>query len=159
MAIREIREIGDPILRKASKEVKNFDKKLHILLDDMHDTLLDNDGVGLAGPQVGILKRVFIVDFEGEKIEAVNPQIISQSGEQTATEGCLSIPGEWYEVTRPNQVTLKAYDRDGNEFTKTAEGLVARAFCHEYDHLDGVLFIDRISPEEKQINFENEVAE
>lgn len=156
MAIREIRKIGDPILRKTSKEVKNFDKKLHILLDDMHDTLASYDGVGLAGPQVGILKRVFIVDFDGERIEAINPQIIDESGEQTDNEGCLSIPDRWYEVTRPEKVTLKAFDRNGNEFTKTAEGLIARAFCHENDHLDGILFIDKVSPEDKQEMLENE---
>lgn len=156
MAIREIRKIGDPILRKTSKEVKNFDKKLHILLDDMHDTLASYDGVGLAGPQVGILKRVFIVDFDGERIEAINPQIIDESGEQTDNEGCLSIPDRWYEVTRPEKVTLKAFDRDGNEFTKTAEGIIARAFCHENDHLDGILFIDKVSPEDKQEMLENE---
>ncbi len=156
MAIREVRKIGDPILRKTSKEVKNFDKKLHILLDDMHDTLASYDGVGLAGPQVGILKRVFIVDFDGERIEAINPQIIDESGEQTDNEGCLSIPDRWYEVTRPEKVTLKAFDRDGNEFTKTAEGIIARAFCHENDHLDGILFIDKVSPEDKQEMLENE---
>lgn len=158
MAIREIRKIGDSILRKTSKPVKNFDTKLHILLDDMHETLAKFDGVGLAGPQVGILKRVFIVDFEDERIEAINPQIIEQSGEQTANEGCLSVPDEWYEVKRPDKVTIKAFDRNGNEFTKTADGIVARAFCHETDHLDGILFIDKVPPEVKaQMHEENEV--
>ncbi len=143
MAIREIRKIGDPILSKTSKQVNKFDEKLHILLDDMHETLKENDGVGLAAVQVGILKRVFIVVFEDDVTEAVNPEIISAEGEQTAKEGCLSVPGEWYDVMRPEKVTIRAYDRYGNEFTKTGEGIVARAFCHEYDHLDGILFVEK----------------
>lgn len=154
MAIREVRKIGDPILRKVSKPVKNFDEKLHILLDDMHETLAKCEGVGLAAPQVGILKRVFIIVFEDKKIEAVNPEIVSQKGSQTGQEGCLSIPEEWYDVTRPNKVTLKAFDRFGNEFSIKAEELLARAICHEYDHLDGILYVDKLEGAEKERRYE-----
>ena len=149
MAIREVRKKGDPILEKVCKPVKNFDEKLHILLDDMKETLTKYEGVGLAAPQVGILKRVFIIDFDGEYIEAINPEIIETSGEEILREGCLSIPDEWYDVPRPAKVTLKACDRYGNSFVKIGEGIVARAFCHESDHLDGILYISKISEEEK----------
>jgi peptide deformylase len=149
MAIREVRKKGDPILEKVCKPVKVFDERLHILLDDMRETLKLYDGVGLAAPQVGILKRVFIIDFDGEFIEAINPEIVETSGEEILREGCLSIPDEWYDVPRPAKVTLKACDRYGNSFVKTAEGIVARAFCHESDHLDGRLYIQKISDEEK----------
>ena len=156
MAIREIRKKGDPILSKKCKPVTKFDDRLHMLLDDMHDTLATFEGVGLAAPQVGILKRVFICEYDGFSVEAINPEIISQSGEQTGTEGCLSIPGEWYEVTRPSKVTLKAQDRYGNEFTMDGEELIARCFCHETDHLDGILFIEKITEDEKVRKFEEE---
>ena len=154
MAIREVRKIGDPILRKISKPVKNFDEKLHILLDDMHDTLAKYEGIGLAAPQVGILKRVFIIKYDGTEIEAINPEIVSQKGSQTSQEGCLSIPEEWYDVTRPDKVTLKAFDRFGNEFSIKAEELLARAVCHENDHLDGILYVDRLEGEEKERRYE-----
>ena len=150
MAIREVRKIGDPILTKVCKPVKNFDERLHILLDDMRQTLKAHDGVGLAGPQVGVLKRIFIVDFDGQYIEAINPEIIETSGEVVVNEGCLSVPDQWYEVARPEKVTLKAQDRFGNEFVVTGQGIIARAFCHESDHLEGVLFVDRITEEEKE---------
>jgi len=159
MAIREVRKKGDPILSKTCKTVTKFDERLHILLDDMHETLASFEGVGLAGPQVGVLKRVFICDYDDFSVEAINPEIISASGEQTGTEGCLSIPGEWYEVTRPEKVTLKAQDRDGKEFTMDAEGLIARCFCHETDHLDGILFIEKITEDEKVRKFEEEPGE
>ena len=144
MAIREIRKKGDEILYKKCKEVKNFDNKLHILLDDMYDTMKQSDGVGLAAPQVGILKRAVVIDIGNGRIELINPEIVEESGEQTGSEGCLSVPGVYGEVTRPNVVTVKAQDRNGNEFTITGDGLLARAFCHEIDHLDGILYIDRI---------------
>jgi len=156
MAIREIRKIGDPILRKVSKPVKNFDEKLHILLDDMRETLKKCEGLGLAAPQVGILKRVFIIEYVNEKtdehiyIEAINPEIVSQKGSQTGSEGCLSVPEESYDVTRPKKVVLKAFDRFGNEFSLKGEDLMARAFCHEYDHLDGTLYVDKLEGEERE---------
>ena len=144
MAIREIREKGDEILYKKCKAVVKFDEKLHILLDDMYETMQSRDGVGLAAPQVGILKRAVVIDVGDGKIELINPEIVEGSGEQTGSEGCLSVPGVFGEVTRPNVVTVKAQDRDGKWFKITGKELLARAFCHEIEHLDGKLFLDRV---------------
>lgn len=144
MAIREIRTKDDEILYKNCKQVKNFDEKLHILLDDMYDTMQQHNGVGLAAPQVGILKRAVVIDVGDGRIELINPEITEQSGEQTGSEGCLSVPGVWGEVARPNVVTVKAQDRDGKWFKLTGEELLARAICHETEHLDGKLFLDRV---------------
>ena len=143
-AIREIREKGDEILYKKCKAVVKFDEKLHILLDDMYETMQSRDGVGLAAPQVGILKRAVVIDVGDGKIELINPEIVEESGEQTGSEGCLSVPGVFGEVTRPNVVTVKAQDRDGKWFKITGKELLARAFCHEIEHLDGKLFLDRV---------------
>ena len=144
MAIREIREKGDEILYKKCKAVVKFDEKLHILLDDMYETMQSRDGVGLAAPQVGILKRAVVIDVGDGKIELINPEIVEESGEQTGSEGCLSVHGVFGEVTRPNVVTVKAQDRDGKWFKITGKELLARAFCHEIEHLDGKLFLDRV---------------
>lgn len=144
MAIREIRKKGDEILYKKCKAVVKFDEKLHILLDDMYETMQSRDGVGLAAPQVGILKRAVVIDVGDGKIELINPEIVEESGEQTGSEGCLSVPGVFGEVTRPNVVTVKAQDRDGKWFKITGKELLARAFCHEIEHLDGKLFLDRV---------------
>ena len=144
MAIREIREKGDEILYKKCKAVVKFDEKLHILLDDMYETMQSRDGVGLAAPQVGILKRAVVIDVGDGKIELINPEIVEESGEQTGSEGCLSVPGVFGEVTRPNVVTVKAQDRDGKWFKITGKEFLARAFCHEIEHLDGKLFLDRV---------------
>lgn len=144
MAIREIREKDDEILYKKCKVVVKFDEKLHILLDDMYETMQSRDGVGLAAPQVGILKRAVVIDVGDGKIELINPEIVEESGEQTGSEGCLSVPGVFGEVTRPNVVTVKAQDRDGKWFKITGKELLARAFCHEIEHLDGKLFLDRV---------------
>lgn len=144
MAIREIREKGDEILYKKCKAVMKFDEKLHILLDDMYETMQSRDGVGLAAPQVGILKRAVVIDVGDGKIELINPEIVEESGEQTGSEGCLSVPGVFGEVTRPNVVTVKAQDRNGKWFKITGKELLARAFCHEIEHLDGKLFLDRV---------------
>ena len=144
MAIREIREKGDEILYKKCKAVVKFDEKLHILLDDMYETMQSRDGVGLAAPQVGILKRAVVIDVGDGTIELINPEIVEESGEQTGSEGCLSVPGVFGEVTRPNVVTVKAQDRDGKWFKITGKELLARAFCHEIEHLDGKLFLDRV---------------
>ena len=144
MAIREIREKGDEILYKKCKAVVKFDEKLHILLDDMYETMQSRDGVGLAAPQVGILKRAVVIDVGDGKIELINPEIVEESGEQTGSEGCLSVPGVFGEVTRPNVVTVKAQDRDGKWFKITGKELLARAFCHEIEQLDGKLFLDRV---------------
>ncbi len=142
MAMREIVLEGERILTKKCRPVEKFDQKLAVLLDDMAETLKAADGVGLAAPQVGILRRVCIVDV-GDKdglVELVNPEIISSSGKQSGAEGCLSCPNEYGLVDRPMFVTVKAQDRNGKEFTIKGEGLKARAFCHEIDHLDGIIF-------------------
>lgn len=145
MAIREIRLKGDEILYKKCKEVTKFDKKLHILLDDMYDTMKEHDGVGLAAPQVGILKRAVVIDTGEGRIELINPVKIKESGSQVGSEGCLSVPKVFGEVERPMNVTVRAQDRDGNWFEKDGEALTARAFCHEIEHLDGKLFLDRVT--------------
>jgi peptide deformylase len=144
MAIRKILKLGEETLRKKSREVTVFDKRLHILLDDMGDTLHSADGVGLAAPQIGVLKRVVVIDMGEGIIELVNPTIIKGEGEQQKVEGCLSIPGKYGITKRPASVTVKAQDRNGKDFTTSGEDLLARAFCHEIDHLDGVLFIDHV---------------
>ena len=144
MAIREIRTKGDEMLYKKCKEVKKFDKKLHILLDDMYETMQKSEGVGLAAPQVGILKRAVVVDTGNGKIELINPVITEESGSQIGSEGCLSVPKVFGEVERPMKVKVHAQDRDGNWFDIEGEELTARAFCHEIEHLDGKLFLDRV---------------
>lgn len=147
MALRDIVREGDRILTKKCREVERFDDKLARLLDDMAETLKAAKGVGLAAPQVGILRRVCIVDIGDEDgvIELVNPKIIMYSGEQEGAEGCLSCPNEWGVVRRPMYVTVKAQDRYGKEFTISGEALKARAFCHEIDHLDGIIFKKKAS--------------
>lgn len=145
MAIREIRKKDDEILTKVCKEVKVFDKKLGILIDDMYETMVKYDGVGLAAPQVGILKRVVVVDVGEGRIELVNPVIIKQSGTQNGAEGCLSVPGVFGEVERPNEVTVRAQNRNGEFFEVSGTELLARAFCHELEHLEGKLFLDRVT--------------
>ena len=144
MALRNIVKEGDQVLRKNCREVTDFNDRLHILLDDMKETLIMADGAGLAAPQVGILKRVAIVSVDDEYYEIINPEIIAVEGEQTVPEGCLSVPGVYGSVSRPMKVTVKAQDRYGKEFTVSGEGLLARAFCHEIDHLDGILFKDKV---------------
>lgn len=143
MALREILTQGDPVLNKTCRPVEKFDRKLHNLLDDLKETLADSGGVGLAAPQVGILRRVVVVeDADDHVLELVNPVIVSQEGEQNGWEGCLSVPGKYGMVQRPNLVTVRAQDRDGNFFEASGEGLVARCFCHETEHLDGHLFVE-----------------
>jgi len=144
MALRKIRIYEDEILRKKSKTVEKFDKRLHDLLDDMKETMYEANGIGLAAPQVGILKRAIVVDPGDGAIELVNPQIEYSEGSAVDVEGCLSVPNVWGEVERPQKVVVKAQDRFGNEFRLEAEGLLARAVCHEIDHLDGILFIDKV---------------
>lgn len=141
MAIREIVTQGDPVLNKVCHPVTQFDQKLWDLLDDMHDTLAQSNGVGLAAPQVGILRRVvLVINGEDRVIELINPTIVSTSGEQEGLEGCLSVPGKWGMVKRPMRVRVRAQDRNGNWFEEEDEDLTARCFCHELDHLDGHLF-------------------
>lgn len=146
MALRNILNAEDETLSKRSREVKNFDERLHILLNDMAETMHDRNGVGLAAPQVGVLRRVVVIEAEeGKLIEMINPEIISTSGVQNNSEGCLSLPGVYGMVERPMTVELKALDRDGKEFSLTGEGLLARAMCHEVDHLNGVLFTSLVT--------------
>ncbi len=145
MALREIRTKGDEILEKNCKEVKVFDKRLWILLDDMYDTMQSKDGVGLAAPQVGILKRAVVIDIGDGKIELINPVIVETEGTQNGSEGCLSVPGVFGEVERPMKVTVEALDRNGEKITVTGEELLARAICHEVEHLDGKLFLEKVT--------------
>lgn len=144
MAIRNIVKIGDDILRKVCRSQLAFDEKLATVLDDMAETMYKAEGVGLAAPQVGILRRYCIVDVGDGIIELINPVIDKESGSQEGQEGCLSIPGRYEDVVRPMKVKIHAQDRNGKPFKLTAEGFKARAICHEIDHLDGILYIDRI---------------
>ena len=165
MALRTIVTEGDECLRKVCRPVTTFNARLHQLLDDMNDTLVEASGAGLAAPQVGVLRRVCLVLDEetGEFIELINPEIIAQSGEQTGLEGCLSVPGKWGIVTRPDHVRVRAQDRDGNWFEAEGEGLTARCFCHELEHLDGHLYTEHIdhflSDEELRAYLEAEEGE
>jgi len=150
MALRDIALLDiNECLRKKSRTVDKIDKRILMLLDDMLDTMYHADGVGIAAPQVGVLKRVIIIDIGDGPIEFINPEIIEQSGEQIDNEGCLSVPGLVGAVSRPSYVKVKAIDRDGNPFELEGKGLLARAICHETDHLDGVLFVDKCDPYEK----------
>ena len=144
MAVREILKFGNETLRKTCHPVKKFDLRLRLLLRDMADTMYEAEGVGLAAPQVGILRRAVVIDVQDDHglIELINPVIISAEGEQAGPEGCLSKPGRQGYVVRPAKVTVRAQDRHGKFFEITGEGLLARAFCHEIDHLDGKLYID-----------------
>lgn len=145
MAIRNIVQDGDPILTKVCRPVEKFDEKLSILLDDMIDTVRDANGAGLAAPQVGILRRVVVVDVDDQLIELVNPEIIETRGEQDGAEGCLSFPGQYGMVKRPMYLKVRAQDRKGNFFEVDGEELMARAFCHEIDHLNGIVFKKHVS--------------
>ena len=147
MAIRQIMELGEPCLRKVCRPVDKFDQKLWDLLDDMAETMYEAEGVGLAAPQVGILRRIVVIDIGDALFELINPRIFETKGEQTGPEGCLSIPGESREVTRPMTVICEAQDRNGKNFRLKGDGLLARAICHELDHLDGVLYIDHCTEE------------
>lgn len=151
MAIRIIRENGDPVLRKEARVVEVVNEKIKVLVDDMVETMYDADGVGLAAPQIGILKRIIVVDIydeTGVKV-LINPEITEQKGEQVEIEGCLSVPGESGTVKRPAYVKVKGLNRDGDEAVYEATDLLARAFCHEIDHLNGVLFIDKVIDEDE----------
>ena len=143
MAIRQLRTKGDDVLRKKCKPVKKIDKRLQELIDDMMETMYDANGVGLAAPQVGILKRVVVIDIGEGPMVLINPEIISQSGEQVEVEGCLSIPGIWGEVKRPAQIIVEALDREGKSQKIEGAGMLARVLSHETDHLDGILFEDK----------------
>ena len=157
MAIRKIVILDeDEVLRKRSRHVDKFDKRLAILLDDLADTMYKAEGVGLAAPQVGILRRAVVVDIGDELLELVNPEIISAEGEQVCIEGCLSVPGRRGKVIRPGKIHIKAQDRRGKYFELEADGLLANAICHEMDHLDGIMYVDKMTEE---IFGENDDAE
>ena len=159
MAIREVRKIGDEILGKQCKEVKKMTIRTKILIGDMLDTMYEKMGVGLAAPQVGILKRIVVIDVGEGPIVLINPEIIETSGEQTGEEGCLSVPGKWGIVTRPNYVKVRALNEEMEEFEIEGEGLLARAFCHEIDHLDGKMYTRLVEGELHHVSYDNEEEE
>lgn len=156
MAIRMIRTEGEDILRKKCREVKEITPKIIELLDDMADTLYDSNGVGLAAPQVGMLKRIVVIDIGEGLYEMINPVILETAGEQTGNEGCLSIPGKMGKVTRPNYVKAEATNRDGERYIIEGEELMARAICHELDHLEGILYADLVDGELEDVEAEEE---
>ena len=142
MGLRKILTDKDPALHKVCRPVEKFDGRLHRLLDDMKETLIEANGVGLAAPQVGILRRVVLVDTGDEVLELINPSLLETSGEQVGAEGCLSVPGKYGLVKRPNYAKVRAQDRNGNWFEVEGEELIARCFCHELDHLAGILYTE-----------------
>ncbi|MCL2865776.1 MAG: peptide deformylase [Lachnospiraceae bacterium] len=144
MAIREIREMGDAILTKKSKEIKKLSFRNKILIEDMLDTMYDKAGVGLAAPQVGVLKRIVTIDIGEGPVVLINPEIVEEDGSQTGEEGCLSLPGKWGIVTRPERVKVRYFDREMEATEIEGEGLMARALCHEIDHLEGALYADLV---------------
>ena len=154
MAIRQIREIGDEVLKKTCKEVKRITPRTLMLIEDMLDTMYETNGVGLAAPQVGILQRIVVIDVGEGPIVLINPEILETSGEQTGDEGCLSIPGKAGCVTRPNYVKVKAFDAGMEEVIYEGEELLARAFCHEIEHLDGHLYVEKVEGELHDVTYE-----
>ena len=157
MALREIRVQGDPILEKACRPVENMTPRLETLIQDMLETMEDADGVGLAAPQVGILRRIAVINVDGENSYVfINPEIIEQEGEQTGDEGCLSVPGKVGTVTRPEKVKVRALDRNMQPFELEAEGLLARACCHEFDHLNGTLYTSKVTGQLRTVTYEDD---
>ena len=159
MAVREIRVQGDEVLTKVCKEVKALTPRTLVLIEDMLDTMYEAMGVGLAAPQVGVLKRIVVIDIGEGPIVLINPEILETSGEQTGDEGCLSVPGLAGQVTRPNYVKVKALDENMEEVIYEGEGLLARAFCHELDHLDGHLYVEKVEGELHEPVYEDEEDE
>ncbi len=145
MALRNIRKLGDDILRKKSRPVETIDEKTLLLLDDMAETMYNSGGVGLAAPQIGILKRIVVIDIGDGLIELINPEITNFEGNIKDIEGCLSVPGKAGYVVRPSKVTVSALNRYGEKISVTGEGMLAKAFCHEIDHLDGIIFVDKVT--------------
>lgn len=156
MAIRNIREMGDEILTKKCKEVKEVNERTRILIDDMLDTMYESNGVGLAAPQVGVLKRIVVIDVDDQPYVLINPVIVETSGEQTGNEGCLSVPGKMGIVTRPNYVKVVAYDEEMNQFELEGTELLARAICHECDHLDGHLYVEKVEDGLHDVNYDED---
>lgn len=156
MALREIRLQGDPVLGKVCKEVKEVTPRITCLIDDMIETMYEANGVGLAAPQVGILKRIVVIDVGEGPIVMINPYIVESDGEQTGDEGCLSVPGKAGNVTRPNYVRARFYDEEMNECEVEGTELLARAICHELDHLDGHLYVEKVVGGLHDVNYEQE---
>ena len=159
MALRNIRVLGqdgDEILRKTAKEVTEMTHKIRELIDDMFDTMYEANGCGLAAPQVGIRKRIVVIDCGDDPIVLINPVILETSGEQTGSEGCLSVPGKCGTVTRPNYAKVKAFDEDMNEYIVEGEELLARCLCHEIDHLDGIMYVDKVEGDLSEVSDEDE---
>ena len=158
MGLRKILTDAEPALHKVCKPVEKFDRKLHTLLEDMKETLINSGGVGLAAPQVGILRRVVLVDTGDQILELINPSLLQTDGEQVGPEGCLSVPGKYGLVKRPYWAKVRAQDRDGNWFEAEGEELIARCFCHELDHLDGIIYTEvmerLLTPEELEFDEE-----
>ena len=154
MALRTIRIQGDPVLTKKCREITEMTPKIKELIDDMLDTMYEANGVGLAGPQVGVLKRIVVIDIGEGPVVMINPVILEKSGEQTGDEGCLSLPGKAGQVTRPNHVKAKFYDLDMNEWEVEGEGLMARCICHELDHLDGHMYTEKVEGGLHDVNYE-----
>lgn len=159
MAVREIRTMGDEVLNKVCKEVREVTPRTRVLIEDMIETMYDAMGVGLAAPQVGILKRIVVIDVGEGPMVLINPVILETSGEQTGSEGCLSVPGKAGEVTRPNYVKVKAFNEDMEEVIYEGTELLARAFCHEIDHLDGHLYVEKVEGELYDASYEDEADE
>lgn len=155
MAIREIRQIGDSVLGKVCKEVKELTPRMQVLIEDMLDTMYETGGVGLAAPQVGVLRRIVVIDVGEGPIILINPEILETAGEQTGDEGCLSVAGKAGCVTRPNYVKVKALDENMEEVIYEGEELLARAFCHEIDHLDGHLYVEKVEGELHDVNYDD----
>ena len=156
MALRTIRLEGDPVLNKVCKEVKEITPKIQTLIDDMLETMYEANGVGLAAPQVGILRRIVVIDVGEGPIIMINPTIIETAGEQTGDEGCLSVPGKAGEVTRPNYVKARFFDENMDEYEIEGEELLARAICHELDHLDGHLYVEKVKGPLHEVTYEEQ---
>ena len=156
MAIREIRIMGDEVLKKVCKEVKQMTPRTEELIDDMLETMYDANGVGLAAPQVGVLKRIVVIDIGEGPIVMINPVILETSGSQTGSEGCLSLPGKAGQVTRPNYVKAKALDENMEEYIIEGEELLARAICHELDHLEGHMYVEKVEVQLEDVNYDEE---
>lgn len=159
MAIRNLRFEGDPILRKTSREVTEITPKIRELIDDMLETMYEANGVGLAAPQVGILKRIVVIDVGEGPLVMINPQVVKTEGSQTGDEGCLSVPGKAGQVTRPNEVTARFMGEDGEYYEVEGTELLARAICHECDHLDGKLYVDLVEGELHDMVYEDDEEE
>ena len=158
MGLRKILTVEEPALHKTCRPVETFDKKLHALLKDMEDTLIESGGVGLAAPQVGILRRVVLVDTGEEILELINPVLVETDGEQEGPEGCLSVPGKYGLVKRPYYAKVRAQDRNGDWFEAEGEELIARCFCHELDHLDGIIYTEKMERllSKEELEFDDE---